>query len=320
MIENQARGDFERATRKAFWNQVKSWFTGRSNDLLPFDEVRARLPIAGQRYGGLQEVPLAQIVGSVGRYRDFDRAFLPRQRQTSFRWMSVDQAHYQDIRLPPVELFKIGDVYFVKDGNHRVSVAREREQSFIDAFVTEIDCHVPLSPESDLKSIIQEAERADYFSKTNLHRLRPDNEIRLTEAGQYEKLLEHIHVHRWYLGVENQREMGWEEAVQSWYDRVYLPLVSYISEQEILADFPNRTETDLYLWIIEHRSHLRGDPDATPVEEAALHFVETRSERPIRKMVRAVKDTLHTLSQILPDSGDDEEPEGAAGDEKSPEA
>jgi hypothetical protein len=283
VIEQKTRADYDRATRKAFWNQIKNL---------------ARLPIAGQHYRGLAEVPVAAVAGSVGRYRDFDRAFLPRQRNTKERWLSIDKAHYQDVKLPPVELYKIGEVYFVKDGNHRISVAREREQEFIDAYVIEIETPVPLTPETDLDDLIRKAEQADFFAKTNLHRLRPDNQIFLTLPGQYGKLLEHIHVHRWYLGVENQREMGWEEAVQSWYDRVYLPLIEYIRSEEILKDFPNRSETDLYLWIIEHRSSLRGDPNATPVEEAASDFVQKRSERPVKRVLRAVKETLNSLGEF----------------------
>jgi hypothetical protein len=294
-----AQTNYERATRKAFWNQIRSWLTRRSNNLLPFDEVRARLPLVAQSYRGLREVPLDLIAGSVGRYRDFDRAFLPRQRQTRNRWVSIDSAMQRDVKLPPIELYKIGEIYFVRDGNHRVSVARGRDQQFIDAFVTEIDVRVPITPDTDLDQIIRRAEQADFFNKTNLDRLRPAQAVRLSLPGQYDKLLEHINVHRWYLGVENNREMGWEEAVQSWYDHVYMPLVHYIREQNILADFPNRTETDLYLWIIEHRSVLRGNPEATPVEEAVSDFVQQRSERPTKRIVRIVKDTLNALGDFV---------------------
>ena len=306
MIEQQIRSDFERATRRAFWNQIKNWFTRRSNELLPFDEVRARLPLAGQHYRGLEEVPLHKIVGSMGRYRDFDRAFLPRQNQTKDRWLSISRARYGDVPLPPVELYKIGDVYFVKDGNHRISVARERDQGEIDAFVTEIETTVPITPDTDLEAIIRDAERADFFAKTDLHRLRPDQTLRLTVPGQYEKLLEHIHVHRWYLGVENNREMAWSEAVQSWYDRLYLPMVETIREQHVLEEFPNRTATDLYLWIVEHRAALNADPDATPVEEAALDFVEKHSERPVKKAVRAVKETIQAIGDFVEEIVHDE--------------
>jgi hypothetical protein len=107
--------------------------TKGENELLPYDEVRKHLPIRGQHDIGLQQVPISQIVGSLGRYRDFDRAFLPLQKRTKDRWVSIDKAQYEEVGLPPIETYKIGEVYFVKDGNHRVSVARERGQDFVDA-------------------------------------------------------------------------------------------------------------------------------------------------------------------------------------------
>ena len=124
--DNLANQDYERAVFKAIWRAVIAWMTGKNNELLPFDEVRDRLPLRGQHDLGLKEVRIDQIVGSLGRYRDFDRAFLPRQLHTKDRWLSIDKAHHRDIILPPVELYKLGEVYFVKDGNHRVSVAWSR--------------------------------------------------------------------------------------------------------------------------------------------------------------------------------------------------
>lgn len=257
--------------------------------------------MASQHYRGLDEVPLALIAGSVGRYRDFDRAFLPKQKATKDRWLSISRARYEDVELPAIELYKIGEIYFVKDGNHRISVARERKQEYIDAHVIEIETPVPLTPDIDLDELIRKAEQAEFFRATNLHHLRPDNDVCLTLPGQYEKLLEHINVHRWYLGVENNREIGWEEAVQSWYDRIYLPLVRYIHDQDILKDFPDRTATDLYLWIIEHRSVLRGDPESTPVEEAVHDFVRKRSENPARRVLRAVQETAEAIGLLAED-------------------
>ena len=131
-----ARQDFDRAVSRAFWRRILARLTRENNELLPFDEIREQLPIRGQHYRGLQEVPVDKILGSLGRYRDFDRAFLPIQTRTKARWISIDRAHYEEIILPPVELYQIGEVYFVRDGNHRVSVARERGQTYIDAFVT----------------------------------------------------------------------------------------------------------------------------------------------------------------------------------------
>jgi len=136
MYDSLAQDDFEKAYLRSLWRKMVARLTGRSNELLPFDEVRHALPYRGQRDIGLQTVPLERIVGSVGRYRDFDRAFLPTQRQTTDRWVNISKARYRDVSLPPVDLYKIGDVYFVKDGNHRISVARDRDQIDIDAYVT----------------------------------------------------------------------------------------------------------------------------------------------------------------------------------------
>jgi hypothetical protein len=124
-VENrlQAAHDFDRALNKSFWRKIRNWITRKNNELLPFDEVRDKLPIQGQHYVGMEQVPVEKIVGSLGRYRDFDRAFLPKQKKTRERWISIDMAHYGMVNLPPVELFKIGDIYFVKDGNHRVWAA-----------------------------------------------------------------------------------------------------------------------------------------------------------------------------------------------------
>ncbi|MGB7117328.1 MAG: hypothetical protein WBD56_14385, partial [Anaerolineales bacterium] len=117
-----ANQDFDRAIKKGFWRKVLTRLTGKTNELLPFEEVRVKLPMRGQHYIGLKQVPIQNIVGSFGRYQDFDRAFLPTQKRTKARWVSINKAHYKQIFLPPVDLFKIGEIFFVKDGNHRVSV------------------------------------------------------------------------------------------------------------------------------------------------------------------------------------------------------
>jgi hypothetical protein len=299
MIEQIARADFERATWKAFWNSIVNWMTRRPNTLIPFDELEDRLPTTGQRDRGMQEIEVDQIAGSVGRYRDFDRAFLPTQRHTRERWLNIDAAFHRQAKLPPIEVYQIGDVYFVKDGNHRVSVAKERGQAYMDAYVIQIDTPIELTPDTDLDMLIRQIEKADFFRATHLDILRPGNQLRLTVPGQYEKLLEHINVHRWYVGVENKREIGWEEAVQSWYDTVYMPIVDYIREHNILADFPNRTETDLYLWLIEHQANLRDFTNPVPLEEATEDFVAKNSDLPLKKAARVIKKTINSLTEMI---------------------
>jgi len=283
-FDHLAQEDFQRARSKAFWNRIVGWLMGEQTDLLPLDAVKAHLPVQGQHDLGLQAVPIRQIVGSESRYRDFDRAFLPRQTHTRDRWVTIDRLHYEQVELPPVSLYKIGDIYFVRDGNHRVSVARERGQEFVDAYVTELATSVPLTPDTDLHSLILEQERAIFLQQTGLDKIRPDADVRLTLPGQYAKLAEHIQVHRWFLGQERGGDVPYEEAVASWYDHVYLPLVQIIREHQILNEFPGRTEADLYLWIIEHSWYLREAGGEIPMEQAATDFARAYSRRLLTKL------------------------------------
>ena len=265
----------------------------RRNELLRFDEVRHQLRAQqGPHSLGIQQVELDAIVGSVGRYHDFDAAFLPRQAQTKPRWLSINRAHYEDVSLPPVELYRLGETYFVKDGNHRVSVARERGQSFVDAVVTEVKSPVPIASLAELEEWLEQQDAVEFMATTRLLELRPEADVCLSLCGQYEKLLEHISVHRWFLGVELEREVSYEEAVVSWYDRVYVPLVQAIREADVAREFPGRTEADLYVWFIEHVWYLRQagelEEDA-PLAAAARTFGSSFSSRPRRRLARAVR-------------------------------
>jgi hypothetical protein len=139
-LENQiVIDDFNRAVRVGRWRHLLGHFRAKGNALLCYDEATKRQQLAGQHDLGTQTIRIDQIVGSMGRCDEFDRAFYPRQTFTSRRWMSVDRAAHQDIALPAVELLKIGDQYFVKDGHHRISVARAHKQVFIDAHIVEVE-------------------------------------------------------------------------------------------------------------------------------------------------------------------------------------
>jgi hypothetical protein len=291
-FDQQVHADFDHARRKASWRTLINRLIGRRNELLRFEEVRRQLRAQGRHEAGARPVLLDAIVGSVGRYRDFDTAFLPLQSQTKRRWLSISQAHYEDLVLPPVDLYKLGETYFVKDGNHRVSVARERGQIYVDANVIEIHAPVPIGSLSELEDWIGQQDAVEFLSKTQLMDLRPDAQVLLTLPGQYEQLLEHISVHRWFLGIESEREISNAEAVASWYDRVYLPLVEGIREASILPEFPGRTEADLYLWLIEHLWYLReaGELDENaPLDEAARSYADGFSPRPFRRLARALR-------------------------------
>jgi len=286
-----ARADFQTARRKAFWRRIRAWLLRGDNALLAFEDVRRQLHVQTQHEGGNREVVIDQIVGSVGRYRDFDRAFLPRQDRTHGRWESIDRAHHDGLGLPAIELYRIGETYFVKDGNHRVSVARERGQKFIDARVIVIDAPAPITSADDLMDWVRDQDALAFHAKTRISQHRPGTRIHLTLPGQYEKLLAHIETHRWYLGIENARELTWDEAVQSWYDRVYLPTVETIRASGVLGDFPHRTEADLYLWITEHHWYLheKGLPRGHGLELLVTGYAQEHSPRVLKRLRRTIR-------------------------------
>jgi hypothetical protein len=290
IVSQTAKSDFDVALRKGFWRSVSTWFNGKDNSLLPFDEVRRLLPFQGQHYLGMRQVPVHKIVGSVGRYQDFDRAFLPRRSELGSRWVSIDMAHLQDVILPPIEVYKIGEAYFVKDGNHRVSVAKERGQEDIDAYVIEIESPVAVDETTNIDDFIREVEKQDFEERTHLSSLRPEAKIELSLPGVYNKLIEHIETHRWFLGEQWNHPASFEEATTSWYDDVYLPLVKVIREQGTLKEFPGRTEADLYLWIIEHLWYLREEMHQDiSLEDAAQHFTEAYASTRFRHLSNLFK-------------------------------
>lgn len=290
MFDKFANDDFQRALRRGFLRKLVARITGQENELLPYSEVRSQLPFQGQHDLGQQTIPIDKIVGSVGRYRDFDRAYLPTQTATAQRWIGISKARYKDIDLPPIEAYKIGEVYFVKDGNHRVSVARERQQVFIDAYVTEIDIPVTLTADMGLSDVLELKDYAHFLQQTGLRSLQPDADLQLSNAELYGRLHEHINAHRWYISQERGYEVPYPEAVASWYNTVYQPLADVLQNQGLPQAFPNLTLTDLYLLISEYQWLRRAaDEKAGSVEDADQALRQIYNQKEVRRVLNTVK-------------------------------
>ncbi len=275
-LASRARADYSRARAKAFLNRIWAALSDQPTRLLSYDEVREKLRVGGPIYRGVKTIRINQVAGSLNRYHQFDRAFLPTQDDTASRWQRVDRAFYEDISLPPVVLYKVGQVYFVVDGHHRVSVAREQGQEFIEAEVRECATRVNITPDLKPEDLEILGEKVDFLERTRLDRIRPKAKIKLTIPDGFERMLEHIAVHRYFMGLDFQRDIPEEEAVAHWYDTVYLPIVKVIRSSKILKDFPGKTEGDLYLWTLDHQHYLaeqEGQP-LQPPREAAKEFIE----------------------------------------------
>jgi hypothetical protein len=300
-----ANQDFRRARSRATLEEIMARLTGKSAELLCYEDVRQNLGATAPSSRGRQDIPLDAIVGSVGRCADFTRSFLPLKDSDRARWAKVELATTDLRGLPPIEAYQIDQVYFVVDGNHRVSTARQLGAAYIQAYVTEVHTKLPLSPDDQPDDLIVKAEYVEFLDHTHLDEFRPDADMSVSVPGQYRELEEHIAVHRTLMAVEEKREIPHEAAVAHWYDTVYWPVVQIIREKGILRDFPGRTETDLYLWIARHGAELAQRLDGEiRTEAAADDLVKKLSPRPRRVLARVIERIRHAISANLPESGD----------------
>ncbi len=228
---------------------------GRPDGLVSFREVQQHLRLGHMRDRGVREVPLAAITGSLNRTRDFDRAFLPRDDTRRRQLRELRQVADQQ-GFPPVELYQVGGAYFVVDGHHRVALARQAKATTIEAHVWEFPTEDSVEPGDTLDTILAKASAGNFARATGLP-VSGEEAVAPTSPAGYDRLLEHIAGHRYYLGLQQGREPSWEEAVASWRDTVYRPVLAVIREHGLMADFPGRTATDLYLWVVDRLHRLR---------------------------------------------------------------
>jgi hypothetical protein len=259
-IKYSASSDFNKARGRAALSGLGHLMNPDKNKLLSFHDVKDILKPKNQVYIGHQAVPVKLIAGSEGRYRDFNRYFLPKADHLRNRWERVDEAHIRDISLPAIQLYEIGGVYFVRDGNHRVSVAKMKKVEFIDAEIISLTSEISLNPgmtTEQLRETLIRYEKNIFFEKTDFEKLTGDNSLDFSTVGQYDVIYNHILVHKYFLNESTEEEIPFPDALVSWYANVYSPAIAIIREQWLLANFPGRTEGDMYVWIIKHWDFLK---------------------------------------------------------------
>src|SRR3712207_1018679 len=278
----QADKDFTRARRRAFLRRIGAFLRRDpgSNRLLSFDEVKSALGAVEQVYLGMRTVPVEKIVGSVGRHRDFDRAFLPSKGDLGTRWKRIDQLMQRAEELPPISLYKIGDAYFVRDGNHRVSVARQIGVEMIDAEVIELRSRVPIDSALTARDLLHKIEQRHVLERLPFDRVLPEVKVELSDVNDYRRLATLIEAHGFRMSQLWKRYVSPDEALRDWYEYQYAPIAEMVREERILDAFPGRTELDLYLWIVEHRDRLALEArDEGIPPEAATEDILRRSRR-----------------------------------------
>ncbi|NLG41242.1 MAG: hypothetical protein GX544_06020 [Chloroflexi bacterium] len=271
----KALDDFHRLRSKAALERFWAGIRGESLDLMPYDEVSSKLRAVSQTNIGIQQVPLENIVGSVNRTSDFDRNFRPLSDGDRSRWANVKAAMTSPYTtgVPPVSLYKIGEAYFVLDGNHRISIAKEMGLDSIEAYVTEVKTKVPLSSSFTLEELAEKAALADFLEDTHLDRILPGIDLSLKRIENYPLLAEHINVHQYYMGIDQNREVSFDDAALDWYDHVYSPVVKIIEDSGLRYEFPDFTITDLYLWVLDRQQDLREEYGTSFKTENVVDFV-----------------------------------------------
>lgn len=208
--------------------------------------------LEGRAFGGIHEIPVDRIVGSAAsdaKAGDFDPGFLPVNRRMRERWTRIYQAMVEGDELPPIDVYKVDDSYYVIDGHHRVSVARTLDRPTINARVINVRTRAPLGPDVDAAALLRAAEYAAFLETTQLHRTRPQARIECSRLGRYDEILNHILGHAYFLAREQNREVPLREAAASWYDNVYLSITKAIRKHRVLDQLPGWTEADLYVEI-----------------------------------------------------------------------
>jgi hypothetical protein len=251
--------------------------------MMSFNDVKEILRPKGEVYRGMQEVPINLIVGSEGRYSDFNRFFQPKSDFLRARWQKVDEAALENVILPPISLYEIGGVYFVRDGNHRVSVARLQGMEIIDAEVISLTSEITIDPsmtEADIKKKVIEYEKDIFYLKTNFGKITEFYGLNFSTPGRYDVIYNHILVHKYFIDEKRDEDSTFYTALLSWFNNVFMPIIEIIREEKILPQFPGRTEGDLYVYIVKRWDYLKKEEgESVTALEAAMDFSEKYGEK-----------------------------------------
>jgi hypothetical protein len=257
--------------------------------LLPFAEASRRLQAAARTYRGIQQIPLAAIIGSVDRVEDFDRHFHPR-RAVSRRRMDQLRAASAVGALPAIVAFEVGGAYFVEDGHHRVALAREQGAEFIDAEVTSLITDYVVEPGVDVCQLLHTEQHQRLLDETGLARVRPDADIQFTLLDGYTQLRDVIHAYGYELSRERGTLLSPDDVAASWYDTVYRPGIDAVDRADLPRLYASwrATDGDLFLWVYQLRRDLRAhdahlDFDAAAQHARGIHLGYARKRHHLRE-------------------------------------
>jgi hypothetical protein len=252
---SDARDDFSRARRRRALSTLSARLRREPSDvdlILPFDEVVDALGRTGERTLGLRTIPLDSIVGSVGRTREFDKRFRPTSSRTRPRWERIADAQRRGQDMPPISVYRVGDMHFVRDGHHRVSVARAQGRDDIDAYVTEVTTRLgadrairpsDLPLKSHLRVFLERVPLSD----------KEAQEVRLSDPWAYGSLAEGVEAWGFRLSQGEAEFLTREEVARLWLNDEFRPVVEMLREADLIGE---GTNADAYMRIASERYRL----------------------------------------------------------------
>ncbi|MBN2618993.1 MAG: transcriptional regulator [Spirochaetales bacterium] len=299
MLNEQAIEDFSRARFREKILSILNILSPEKQQLLSLYDIKSLVKPTNESYKGMKVVPVKDIVGSEGRYRDFNKAFLPRKEHLRNRWISIDKAHITDVILPPIKLYKIGDLYFVRDGNHRVSVAKMQKVHAIDAEVVELNAEIELKKGMSRKELEEKViayERKLFLDQTEIGDYIDMNQIYFTAPGRYHEMLNHILGHKYFINQGIDEEIPLKEATISWFDKIYTPIINTVREDSLVARFNNRTEADLYIWIVKHWDDLKSKYGQDfPLDQATREYSDKYGKNLFQHFMSYIKNIINSF-------------------------
>lgn len=252
-MSQETENDFFKARNKALINELQHILNPEEAAMISFKQIRDIIKPQNETYIGMQTIPISKIVGSEGRYKDFDNQFFPRNSYMKERWEHVDDAAIKDIILPPIRVYELGGLYFVRDGNHRVSVAKSRGTEFIDAEIVSLKTEIQLSPVRTLGEMLRQVinyEKKNFYFETSFGDITDYWNLDFSSPGQYDIIYQHILTHKYFINQGIEQEISLEKAILSWFETVYMPVITVIKKYKIMRYLKKRTDGDLYIWLI----------------------------------------------------------------------
>lgn len=250
-----AQTDFRRARRSAGAARLARKLLGRSgavNVILPFEEVVTALGRMSERELGRQTIALDSIVGTVDRRDEFDRRFRPTTRTVRSRWERMAVAMRKGEGFPPISVYRIGELHFVRDGHHRVSVSRALGREVIEAYVTEVTTRLRAPRELTVADLPMRSHRRLFLERVPLDP-SARREVRLTDEWRYAELAEGVEAWAFRTMQEREEVMDRREAASAWYREEFTPVVELLREAGLQG---SGTSADAYLHVANERYRL----------------------------------------------------------------